>query len=222
MAFDPYAVLPRFADAYRAAHAGTDPYTAVWPWAEAIVRWHQTQNPSLLPEGDQRTREHLVAAVAESLRIAMGWTGLTIGDLDLNRLGAELRSWSEDEDESGVGLTPGGNGWPAPTGPYADRWHALVHVFASDPEQWAWVLRRVDHAFTCLLQHARSAPHLVGNSYNAVLDYRLRQAPGLKGDYRSLAEVAPSLEMSPVPVRDPRWYEGYLVVTLPEAGCGED
>jgi hypothetical protein len=49
MSFDPDAVLPRFADQYRAAHDDTDPYTDVWSWAEAIVRWHQDQNPPVLP-----------------------------------------------------------------------------------------------------------------------------------------------------------------------------
>jgi hypothetical protein len=164
---------------------------------------------------DPQARGHLVAAVAESLRIAMGWTGAAIGDLDLDRLGSELRNCSEDE--GGARLTPGGAGWPAPTGPYADRWHALMHLIGSDPEQWARVLRSVYRAFASLMWHARQAPHLADGSYSAVKDYRLQQAPGRRGDYRSLAEVAPSLGMSPVPVRDPLWYQGYGLVTTAEA-----
>ncbi len=66
---------------------------------------------------------------------------------------------------------------------------------------------------------ARHSPHRADGSYSAVLAYRLRQAPGRRGDYRSLAEVAPSLGMSPAPVGDPRWYEGYDVVTAAEASC---
>jgi hypothetical protein len=223
MAFDPRAVLPDFADQYRADHGGSDPYSDVWPWAEAVVRWHQDQDPPLLPDrafvlgDDPQARDHLVAAVAESLRIAMGWTGDAIGDLDLDRLGSELRNWIEDEDEDGARLTPGSTGWPAPTGPYADRWHALMHMIDSDPEQWARVRRSASRAFGSLLWHARRAPHLADGSYNTVKDYRLRQAPGRRGDYRSLAEVAPSLGMSPVPVRDPRWYQGYGLVTTAEA-----
>ncbi|MGW0836583.1 hypothetical protein [Streptomyces prunicolor] len=223
MSFDPYAVLPDFAEVYRAAHDGSDPYTDAWPWAEAVVRWHQDQDPPVLPGrgfqlgDDQEARDHLVAAVAESLRIAMGWTGSAIGDLDLDRLGSELRTWSEDEDENGARLTPGGAGWPAPTGPYADRWHALMRLIGSDPEQWARVRRSVYRAFTSLLWHARTASHLAEGFYSTVQDYRLRQAPGRRGDYRSLAEVAPSLAMSPVPVRDPRWYEGYGLVVVAEA-----
>jgi hypothetical protein len=223
MAFDPHAVLPRFADQYRAAHDGSDPYSDAWPWAEAIVRWHQDQDPPLLPDrafmlgDDPQARDHLVAAVAESLRIAMGWTSAAIGDLDLDRLGSELRNWIEDEDEDGATLPPGGTGWPAPTGPYADRWHALMHMIDSDPEQWARVRRSVSRAFNSLLWHARHLPHLADGSYNTVQDYRLREAPGRRGDYRSLAEVAPSLGMSPVPVRDPRWYQGYDLVTAAEA-----
>ncbi|WP_416986654.1 hypothetical protein [Streptomyces sp. T028] len=223
MAFDPDAVLPDFADAYRAAHDGSDPYTDAWPWAEAVVRWHQDQDPAVQPRwgyllrDDQEARGHLVAAVAESLRIAMGWTGAAIGDLDLDRLACELRNWSEDEDEAGARLMPGGAGWPAPSGPYADRWHALMRVIGSDPEQWARVRRSVYRAFTSLLWHAGHAPHLADGAYSALQDYRLRQAPGRRGDYRSLAEVAPSLGMSPVPVRDRRWYQGYGLVTVAEA-----
>ncbi|AVH61716.1 MULTISPECIES: hypothetical protein [Streptomyces] len=223
MAYDPHAVLPGFADTYRAAHDGTDAYSDAWPWAEAIVRWHQEQDPPVLADrgfllaGDQQARDHLVAAVAESLRLTMGWTGAAIGDLDLDALASELRNLIEDEDENGDRLTPGTTGWPAPTGPYADRWHALMRVLDSDPEQWARVRRSVYRAFTSLLWHARHSPHLAEGSYSTVQDYRLRQAPGRRGDYRSLAEVAPSLGMSPVPVRDPRWYQGYGLVTVAEA-----
>ncbi|MFB7657899.1 MULTISPECIES: hypothetical protein [unclassified Streptomyces] len=222
MAFDPYAVLPDFADRYRATHDGRDPYSDAWPWAEAIVRWHQDDFPPNVPlrsyllGDDTQARGYLVAAVAESLRIAMGWTGPAIGDLDLDRLGSELRSWTEDEDESGVRLTPGGFGWPAPTGPYADRWHALMDVVGSDPEQWTLIHRSVYRACASLLWHARQAPARAADSYTVVQDYRLHRG----GDYRSLAEVAPSLGMSPVPVRDPRWYQGYdlVLVTAPETG----
>ncbi|MDH6624343.1 hypothetical protein M2271_002145 [Streptomyces sp. LBL] len=214
MAFDPYAVLPQFADQYRATHGGSAPYSDAWPWAEAVVRWHQDQDPPVLADrafllgDDPQARDHLVAAIAESLRIAMGWTGAAIGDLDLDRLGSELRNWTEDEDEDGARLTPGGAGWPAPTGPYADRWHALMRVIGSDPEQWARVRRSVYRAFTSLLCHALQAPHLADGSYTAVQDYRLRRAPGRRGNYRSLAEVAPSLGMSPIPVRDPPLVRG--------------
>ncbi|CAL9411742.1 hypothetical protein [Streptomyces sp. enrichment culture] len=223
MAFDPHAVLPRFAETYR-EHNGSDPYTDVWPWAQAIVRWHQEQD-SPLPSGygwllgdDGQARDHLVAAVAESLRITMGWTGAAIGDLDLDALKFELRNWSEGDDgDSGVVL-PGDAGWPAPSGPYADRWDALMHVLVSEPEQWSWILRSVYLAFTSLMCHASTAPHRASGSDTAVMDYRMRQTTGRRGDYRSLAEVAPSLGMSPVPVRDPRWYEGYDLVTTAEAG----
>ncbi|WP_328373612.1 hypothetical protein OG800_50615 (plasmid) [Streptomyces sp. NBC_00445] len=223
MAFDPFAVLPSFADQYRAAHDGRDPYSDAWPWAEAVVRWHQDQDPPVLADrgfllrDDPQARDHLVAAVAESLRIAMGWTGAAIGDLDLDRLGSELSTWIEDDDGHGVVFTPGGTGWPAPTGPYADRWHALMDLIDSDPEQWARVRRSIYRAFAGLLGHACHSPHRAEGSYSTVLDYRLRRAPGRRGDYRSLAEVAPSLGMSPVPVRDPHWYQGYGLVTSAEA-----
>ncbi|KUN02113.1 hypothetical protein AQI95_28985 [Streptomyces yokosukanensis] len=223
MAFDPDAVLPRFVGQYQAAHNGSDPYSDAWPWAEAIVRWHQDQDPPVLPGrgfslGDApQAREHLVAAVAESLRILMAWSGAAIGDLDLSHLGSELRILLEAEDDDGARLMPGSSGWPAPTGPYAGRWHALMHMIGSDPEQWALVRRSVSRAFDSLLWHARHLPHLADGAYNTVLDYRLRLAQRPRGDYRSLAEVALSLGMSPVPVRDPRWYQGYDLMTTAEA-----
>ncbi|MGJ5899324.1 hypothetical protein ACSCBZ_46410 [Streptomyces niveiscabiei] len=222
MALDPYTVLPRYVDRYWAAHGGSDPYSDAWPWAEAVVRWHQNlplaPGRAPVPGDDPRAVDHLVAAVAESLRIAMGWTGAAIGDLDLDRLGSELRTWTEDEDEDGARLAPGSAGWPAPTGPYADRWHALTHLADSDPEQWEQVLGSVYRAFGDLMAHARRSPtaHLDGASYSAVKEYRLERA----GDYRALAEVAPSLGMSPVPVCDPLRYQGYGLVTVTEAGAG--
>ncbi|MEH0417330.1 hypothetical protein [Streptomyces sp. B21-083] len=71
---------------------GSDAYSDVWPWAEAVVRWHQDQDPPLLPDrgfmfaDDPQARGHLVAAVAESIRISMARMGKPIGDLDLNQL----------------------------------------------------------------------------------------------------------------------------------------
>lgn len=220
MSIDPaiLAALPRFADTYRATHDGRDPYTDLWAWAEAIVRWHQEQDPPRFRYrlDDCLQVDHLVAAVAESLRINMGLSEKALGDLDLSMLESELRNWSEAKDEDGSTLTPDGSGWPAPTGPHAVHWHALMHVLVNDPDRRIRIHRSVFNAFLCLTAHAITLPHLVNGAYSAMLDYRLSQAPGPRVDYRSLAEVAPSLGISPVPVRDPHWYEGFSLITAAE------
>ncbi|MFK4222260.1 hypothetical protein [Streptomyces sp. NPDC019890] len=214
MAWDPDTQLQEHAEEYARVHGGQHPYTSVWPWAEAIVAWRERW-----PGGTWRRRVELqeierhlvVAGIAESLRLLMGRSSRRLGDLSLDMLKGELAVWLRYGVDYPV---PGETGWPAPTGPYADRWAALMDVVRTDEVRGRRLGRAVTEILAALLAYGSERPHFPTPVSGELMAYRL----GEQGyDYVSLAEVAPVLGIeTAVPVADSRWYEGVVGVTVVE------
>ncbi|MET8677078.1 hypothetical protein ABZW18_05620 [Streptomyces sp. NPDC004647] len=215
MPWDPDTQLQEHAERYARGHDGQHPYTDVWPWAEAIVAWREQwlggtwRRRVELQEGD---RDLVVAGVAESLRLLMGRSNRPLGDLALDMLKGELSVWLRYGVDYPV---PGETGWPAPTGPYADRWEAVMNVVRTDDVRGRRLGRAVTEILAALLAYGSERPHFPAPVYSgALMAYRLDE---WGYDDVSLAEVAPVLGMATaVPVMDSRWYEGVIGLTVVE------
>ncbi|WP_030458957.1 hypothetical protein [Kitasatospora sp. NRRL B-11411] len=197
--WDPDAELQDAAEQYAVNHDGRHPYTDAWPWAVAIVGWYRSpQRPAqtsraevVLDEDDWALVE---AGVAEALRLQM--RSRPIGDIPTDLLADELLIWAK------IGRdfpAPGETGWPAPTGPYIDRWEALADCLtAMNPERGQRVLRAVTTVLKELSAFSAARPYV--RSYGAMADYRLAATGVIEV---TLAEVAPALTAGiPIPVRD--------------------
>ncbi|MFE2176674.1 hypothetical protein [Kitasatospora sp. NPDC059462] len=203
--WDPDTELQEHAERYAVSHDGRHPFTDAWPWAEAVVAWYRGRPERLTSRAEVVMGEDdwalVVAGVAESLRLRMR-TG-EIGDIRVDLLADELLLWAR------VGIEfpqPGEAGWPAPDGPYADRWDALADVLIAGGERGRSVVRAVTTVLKELEFLARSRPYLRGAAYNTLMEYRFA-AQGC--DTVTLAEVAPALGVGPVPVQDVAWYAGF-------------
>ncbi|MER6365752.1 hypothetical protein [Kitasatospora sp. NPDC001527] len=126
-----------------------------------------------------------------------------IGDIRVDLLADELLLWARLGREF---PRPGERGWPAPDGPYADRWDALADVLIAGTDRGRSVVRAVTTVLKELEFIARSRPYLQEASRAALMEYRFA-AQGC--DTVTLAEVAPALGVSPVPVQDIAWYAGF-------------
>ncbi|MET8704345.1 hypothetical protein ABZW10_36650 [Kitasatospora sp. NPDC004723] len=203
--WDPDTELQEHAERYAVGHDGRHPFTDAWPWAEAIVAWYRrrprrltTRSEVVLVEDDWAL---VVAGVAESLRLRMR-TG-EIGDIRMDLLSDELLLWARVGNEF---PRPGEAGWPAPDGSYADRWDALADVLIAGGERGRSVVRAVTAVLKELAVLATSRPYLPQAHRAALMEYRF-SAQGC--DTVTLAEVAPALGVTPVPVQDVAWYTGF-------------
>ncbi|WP_208880241.1 hypothetical protein [Streptomyces armeniacus] len=206
--WDPGRRLEEHAAVYETAH-GRHPYTDAWPWAEAIVSWrarHAGRTWRPVPEAGEGDRELVVAGVAECIRLEMAPAhamGRRLGDLGLDHLQHNAVLWVAGlrgpADPEFPDPEPGDPQWPAPTGPYAQQWHALMATVPG----YTPVAKSVIEILAALAQYGCERPHVPAG----VGARRLREH-GV--DSVSLAEVAPSLGMSPAPVAvgSSRWYEG--------------
>ncbi|MEW2530663.1 hypothetical protein [Streptomyces sp. NPDC047071] len=194
------------AEQYAAAHQGRHPYTDCWPWAQGILAWADQNtgrpkstlgNRPLVSEGEAG---HLVAALAEALRLSMVSYQCPIGDLDLDYVRKELWYWTHGQDYP----APGTAGWPAPTGPYTGVWHALFLAPDAGLRQRASL--DAGDLLRALLHHTAARPHLPEEAVLRLTAYRLETTDKT---YVALAEAAPSLGITgPVEVRDPLFHRG--------------
>ncbi|MDT0614894.1 hypothetical protein [Streptomyces lancefieldiae] len=97
---------------------------------------------------DEGNAEHLIAAIAESMRLAMARYDVSVPDLDIDSARYELEYWIGGESAT-ERPTPGSPDWPAPTGPHASSWQRLfIHA---DLEQVRVTVATVDEVLTDLL-----------------------------------------------------------------------
>ncbi|MEU5383229.1 hypothetical protein [Kitasatospora cineracea] len=201
--WNPDTELQEVADQYAADHDGRHPYTDAWPWAVAIVRWYRGPRPMLTGRPqvvlDEDNWALVEAGVAEALRLRMRTKPL--GDIPTDLLASELLIWAEIGHEF---PEPGATGWPAPTGPYADRWEAFADALtARDPERRRQVVRAVTSVLKELSTFSGTWPYV--RNYGAMSNYRLGVSKVIEV---TLAEVAPALATGiPIPVRDTAAYD---------------
>ncbi|MFE2426921.1 hypothetical protein ACFXJ5_09230 [Streptomyces sp. NPDC059373] len=185
---------------------GRHPYTDLWRWAEAMVAWRE-QTPiktwRRLPALEPGDRPLLVAAVAEALRLATR-NGTPLGDVYLG-YPYDLHNWlyppaTADEDEC---PPPGGLGWPAPTGAYAEQWHHLMQTVDADPVCRRRIDRNVIDLLDALGIYASSRPH----HQEPTIEEGLESGSFNDPVYMTVASVAPSLGIGPINVADPSRYE---------------
>ncbi|MFJ9416636.1 hypothetical protein ACIRPT_20940 [Streptomyces sp. NPDC101227] len=207
----PDTQLQEHAQQYAAAHDGRHPYTDAWPWAESIVAWHAQHSgrSPRMPHLEPDERALVVAGIAESLRLEMA-RGHALGDIALYQLRDELLTWLWVGKEF---PSPGEVGWPAPSGPHADQWQALMDLVRADPARGRIITRAVRETLRDLCNYAAHRPHLPGAAYRELMDHRFRTR---NYDVVSLAEVAPTLDL-PAPVADPDWYEGVVGLVTEQA-----
>ncbi|MFI1201704.1 hypothetical protein ACH4VR_20000 [Streptomyces sp. NPDC020883] len=209
--WNPDTQLQEHAQRYAAAHDGRHPYTDAWPWAEAIVAWHDQQSDQSrqMPHLEPEERSLVVAGVAESLRLEMA-RGHALGDIPLCQLHYELMTWLWLGKDFPA---PGEVGWPAPSGPHADQWQALMDLVRTDPARGRVITRAVRETLRGLSNYGGHRPHLPGAAYRELMDHRFRTR---SFDVVSLAEVAPTLGL-PAPVADPGWYTGVVGLVTEKA-----
>ncbi|MFJ9419994.1 hypothetical protein ACIRPT_38450 [Streptomyces sp. NPDC101227] len=202
--WNPDTQLQEHAQQYAAAHDGRHPYTDAWPWAEAIVAWQEqySDRSRRMPHLEPEERVLVVAGVAESLRLAMA-RGQAVGDIALYQLKDELLTWLWLGEEFPV---PGEAGWPAPSGPHANQWRALMNLVHAAPERGRIITRAGRVILGDLCNYGGHRPHLPGAAYRELTERRFRAR---NYDVVSLAEVAPALGL-PALVADPGWYEGVI------------
>ncbi|WP_406220791.1 hypothetical protein [Streptomyces decoyicus] len=207
-------MVQRHTDRYVTRY-GDDPYTSCWPWAQAAFDWARSNENlafglrhAFLHDDDI---EHLPAAIAETLRLNAARHDNPPGDLDLDNARRELGYWSCNS--AGGYPPPGTDGWPEPTGPYADRWRAAF--LPPCPERAERLARGADSVLHSLLYVVAAA----SPQRAATAEYRLRT---YGTTYVALAEAAPLLGITePVPVGDPRVYRSIKGLTaVPAPGRG--
>ncbi|MFF1420621.1 hypothetical protein [Streptomyces sp. NPDC058280] len=203
-------MVRRHAEQFVARHDGQHPYTACWPWAEASLSWSQANAEHLgyslyrsyLQNGDA---EHLVAGIAETLRLNMARHRRSVGDLNLDTARSELRYWTR---HAGDYPEPGTPAWPEPTGPYTDQWRALFLSGDSDrAARVAWGANRV--LYDLLVHTAKKRDRAAATTYR--MDTR-------NATYVAVADAAPDIGITtPVEVHDPLAYQGIAGLTaVPE------
>ncbi|MET8704293.1 hypothetical protein ABZW10_36390 [Kitasatospora sp. NPDC004723] len=212
--WNPDTELQEHAEGYAAAHGGRHPYTDAWPWAEAIVGWYRTRPRRLTSRRevvlDEDAWALVVAGVAEALRLRMRCSEL--GDIRVDLLTTEFGLWAR----YGVDVpAPGEPGWPAPSGPYADRWDALADALTENGERARATTRAVTAVLGELEFLARSRDHLPRHASTELTGRRLAE----RGyDEVTLAEVCGVLGAGPIPVRDPAHYAGAGLDLVAAAG----
>jgi hypothetical protein len=226
-------VLRRHAARYRTAR-GHDPFDEALVWAQALVRWHRRHpdhekrrlvdaltrailqeatgdpDPPDLGVTDNSTQPpELVSpylmAVAEALRLTMARDGRPIGDMSVWALQHELGVWLARRS------LPGDPTWPPPDSPHAERWHAWAHVVRADDIRWASIRHAMQLTLDAVMAYAATTPHLAACSRWELGERRYALG---RSDYRALAEIAPALEITPVPVADPAWHRGFPIDTI--------
>ncbi|MER8073805.1 hypothetical protein ABTZ59_36930 [Streptomyces sp. NPDC094034] len=109
----------------------------------------------------------------------------------------------------------GEEGWPAPAGPYADRWQALMDMAQAAPDCGRVITRAVTRTLDDLYRYGGRRPHMSYAAEADLMAYRSREG---RGDAITLAEVAPTLGIAPAPapVKGTRWYQGITDLELVE------